>query len=346
MIKTGINKRPFLWEFLFQLILLALVFSFYSFDREETSIELYEVAFFLNYAVAACIINYLLLPRFLYQKKYVAFILSFLAVIALVIYVEEGILEKIFFPDTRGLGFPGVIYNLVGALPTISILTGFKFAWDALTKQREVEQLQSAVRESEMQFLKSQINPHFLFNNLNNLYSHALEESPKTPEIILELSGVLRYMLYECQEKYVPLSNELEQLRNFINLSRLQFEGRGEVIFHKDIPEGDFRIAPLILPVFVENAFKHSLSSQSQDIYIKIEVTLSPSGHLQFTCENTFSEQTNTDSLSKGIGLQNVQKRLGILYPDAHKLDIDIQKDIYSVSLQLDLKTANKTHNS
>ncbi|MGB0175995.1 MAG: sensor histidine kinase [Owenweeksia sp.] len=200
-----------------------------------------------------------------------------------------------------------------------------------------MEQLQSVVKESELQYLRSQINPHFLFNNLNNLYAYALEQSPKTPEIILELSGVLRYMLYECQERYVSLSKEVEQLRNFVNLSRMQFEDRGEIRLSVKETGEDYQIAPLILPVFVENACKHSLSSQSDNISISIELSLKDNGELQFVCENTFSPESNTDRLSRGIGLENVQKRLELLYPDAYHLNINTTGNVYRVELYLQL---------
>jgi LytS/YehU family sensor histidine kinase len=173
---------------------------------------------------------------------------------------------------------------------------------------------------------------------LNNLYAYALEQSPKTPEIILELSGLLRYMLYECQEKFVSLSKEVGQLENFINLSQLQLEERGEVKFTTSGQENDFKVAPLLLSVFVENAFKHSLSSVSEDILIDINLDISDEGKLDFLCKNTFSETTNNESLSKGIGLDNVKKRLEILYPKAHTLEISTTKDLYKVRLSLQLQ--------
>ncbi|MEO1450871.1 MAG: histidine kinase, partial [Bacteroidota bacterium] len=173
-------------EILFQIILHGLVFWFFSFDKKSPGIKEYQVAFFLNYATAAFFINYYLLPRFLYRKSYLAFIGSAVLVFAAVIFVEELVLEKIYFPDTRGKRFPGVVYTFLDTAPLIIIMGGFKAAWDALGKQREVEALQAVVDESELQFLKSQINPHFLFNNLNNLYAYAVEQSPKTPTIILE----------------------------------------------------------------------------------------------------------------------------------------------------------------
>jgi len=327
-------------EIVFQIVLHFLVLVFYSFDRNHPVIETYQIVFFLNYTAAAFVINYFVLPRFLYQKKYGQFFVSVIMILAVVIIVEEFVIEKIYFPDTRGKRFSNVFFTILDVLPVIAILSGFKFAWDALGKQREVDQLKNAVKESELQFLKSQINPHFLFNNLNNLYAYAIENSPKTPEIILELSGVLRYMLYECKEKYVPLTKEVAQLENFIKLSELQIEERGQVRFTSQNIEPDYQIAPLILTVFIENAFKHSTASQTDQISIDVEVDFSPEGMLEFTCKNSYQPQSNTDSLSQGIGLENVRKRLELLYPDTHQLHIDQQENVYKVHLVMKL---NKT---
>ena len=259
-------------EILFQIVLHALVFIFYAINKKHPYVEEFQIPFFLNYAFTAFVINYALLPRFFYKKKYLYFALYLVIMIAMALYVEEFVLEQIYFADTKGKKFLGVFFTLIDILPVTTILVGFKFAWDALIKQREVDELKIAIQESELQFLNSQINPHFLFNNLNNLYSYAIVNSPKTPSIILELSAVLRYMLYECKEKYVPLAKEVKQLENFINLNEMQIEERGEVVFSKKNIESGFQIAPLILMVFIENAFKHSTASQSEDI--KIEVSL------------------------------------------------------------------------
>ncbi len=336
MIKTP----SFLYkEIFFQIVLHSLVFIFYSFDKNNPQIANYHAAFFLSYALAAFIINYWLLPQFYYRKQYVLFFALFLLIIAAVILVEELVLEPIYFPGSkRAETFPGVFFSLVEILPVITILVGFKFAWDAIGKHREVDELRAAVQESELQFLKSQINPHFLFNNLNNLYSYAIENSPKTPAIILELSSVLRYMLYECKERFVPLAKEIEQLENFTRLSELQIEERGKVNFQAHhIPSG-YQIAPLILIVFIENAFKHSQASQSENIVIDIEIAVSDEGRLDFYCKNSYQSTTNTNKLSQGIGLENVRKRLQLIYPQAHQLDIRESEDQYEVHLFLQLK--------
>ncbi|NNG09482.1 MAG: histidine kinase [Arenibacter sp.] len=326
-------------EVSFQILLHIVLFLFFSFDRYKPQVEAFKLAAFVNYAFGALIINYILLPRFFYKKKYLQFFMSLLFIVACIIAIEELVLEKIYYPDTRGMHFQGVIYGLLDVMPVIIILVGFKFAWDASVKQREVDQLRNSVKESELQFLKSQINPHFLFNNLNNLYSYAIAESPKTPTIILELSSVLRYMLYDCKEDFVALSKELEHLRNFTQLNELQIEERGKVNFITgDIPSG-YRIAPLILCVFIENAFKHSTASQSKDIFIDIGIKVSSKGRLEFKCKNSFSALGNTEKLTKGLGLQNVRKRLQILYPDAHDLQITQSNGFYVVFLVLQLKT-------
>lgn len=325
-------------EVLFQLALHIVMFLFYSFDRNQPHIPEFKVLAFANYALGALVINYVLLPHFFYRKKYLLFFFYVAIMVVIIIAVEEQVLEQIYYPETRGRHFPGIVYSLLDVLPVITILAGFKFAWDASTKQREVEQLKSSVKESELQFLKSQINPHFLFNNLNNLYSYAISQSPKTPEIILGLSSVLRYMLYDCKEKYVPLPKELEHLKNFTSLQELQIENRGEVSFKTENNSSGFVIAPLILSVFLENAFKHSTASQSENIVITIDIKINGDGILNFKCSNSFLPNTNTQDLSNGIGLANVKKRLEILYPGAHDLSIKDSDGLYVVMLEMKLK--------
>ncbi|MBT8183750.1 MAG: histidine kinase, partial [Eudoraea sp.] len=164
-----------------------------------------------------------------------------------------------------------------------------------------------------------------------------IEQSPKTPSIILELSAVLRYMLYDCKENFVALSKEIEHLKNFTKLNELQIEERGKVSFRTKNVNLDYRIAPLILTVFIENAFKHSTASQSKDIIIDIDIKVSDTGLLEFECKNSFRSLGNIESLDKGIGLKNVRKRLQILYPDAHELAINEEKGLYTVVLRMQL---------
>lgn len=322
-------------ELIFQVLLHIVAFLFYAFDKRDPTIHDYEVGFFMNYALIALVINFYVFPSYYKDKNFAKLLLLVVLGIVAAVAVEEFVLEQLFFPDNRGQSTQ-LFYASLKAVPVITILSGFKFGWDAVHIRNEVNRLKDLARQSELQFLKTQINPHFLFNNLNNLYAYSLEGSEKTPEIILELSGLLRYMLYECKEEYVSLRKEVEQLKNFIDLNELQIEDRGRVIFNEKGINDQFKIAPLILIVFIENAFKHSVSSQSEDIFIEVNIDLQE-GVLKFNCKNSYSGNSNVDSLAKGIGLANVTKRLDLIYENQYTLNFNEQEEIYEVNLEINL---------
>jgi hypothetical protein len=322
-------------ELLFQLVIVTLVMILIVFDKHHPHIHWDEILFTSNYFLMALIVNYYLLPRFYYKRKYIEFVVGFILICGLTMVIEEFVLEQIFYPESRGSHF-GFWHSLLDVLPLILILVASKFVWDATVNQNKLEQLNRMIAESKLDYLKQQINPHFLFNNLNNLYSYAIENSPKTPDIILELSSILRYMLYDCKENAVSLEKELQNLSSFIKLSELQLEGKGRVEYKSEI-DNDFYIAPMILIVFVENAFKYSLASQSEGIEIKILIEMK-NGQLKFYCKNTYNEKVNLKNIEGGIGLQNVQARLDLLYPDAYKMETVKSETIYEVNLEINLK--------
>lgn len=331
-------QKHHIQEFLYQIVIHVVLFVFYAFDRHGESCSEQQFAFFMNYIVAAGFINYLLVPIYLYNKQYIKFGIGLVFTITWVILIEELYLEHVYFPGTRRAKvFNDVFHCLLDVLPIITILVGFKFAWDAHWNRKKIEQLSQLMQESELQFLKTQINPHFLFNNLNNIYAFAVEQSPKTPDIILELSSVLRYMLYESQDKEVVLAKDVKHLRDYTNLNTYQFDNRGVVKFNEEGHLGSVVIAPHLLVMFVENAFKHSSSSILNDVFIEIDIKLEDDGTFIFKCKNSFQEESNVQQLSEGIGLANVKKRLQLLYPNAHKLDIKTEENLYSVDLKIKL---------
>ena len=324
-------------ELVSQIILSVVLFLMFALDKHD-GIQFYDFFFFSFYVSVAIVINYVLLPKYFYTKKLWMFWVLILITLATVFVVEEYVLEPIFVGGDRGEYVSNIFFTLFSILPYLFMMVGFKLALDSWQKQQKLDELQTVIRDSELRFLKSQINPHFLFNNLNNLYSYAIENSSKTPSIILELSSVLRYMLYDCKEDFVPLHKEIEHLQNFTALNELQIEERGKIRFNKNITSNKFVIAPLILSVFIENAFKHSAASQSENINISIDVNVNSSGLLAFSCINSFSTMSNNDNLSHGIGLDNVKKRLEILYPNNHTLTISTINSVYDVSLTVQLK--------
>lgn len=324
------------WDIWIQ-IALAIAFFFGNAVSRDHEIHYNRIWLYVNYLLTAFVINYCFLPRYFYQRKYLQFAIGVLIIIIVSILIEEFWLEKMIFPNTkRAENFPGLMYNFLFLFPILMIFVGFKFAWDVQYKETRLQDLEQKVTESQLQFLNSQINPHFLFNNLNNLYSYALDNSPKTPKIILELSSILRYMLYDCREKYVPLSKEIQCLDDFIKLQSLQIEERGSIRFDVQGEYSHYRIAPLILIVFVENCFKHSTSSMTEhmsiDVQLKVEKEV-----LIMDCVNKYSETDNTNDLSNGIGLDNVKQRLSILYPDMHTLQMGGDGNNFKVHLEIKL---------
>lgn len=332
-------------EIFYQLTIVVVLFIFFSHNQEGTEqVSLSalfapsKLAFFANYMMGAMVINYMLLPILYYKKKPFLSVVSVILVLVLIVLIDEFFLEQIYFPDTRGAYFPGISYTVIETLPIILIFTVFKFAWDFQRKEREIDKLKSLAQESEIKFLKSQVNPHFLFNNLNNLYAKVLKNSPTTPNIILELSSVLRFMVYDSKENYITLSRELEHLKHYSSLYILQMENRGKVRFETEVESDQFVISPLLLVVFVENAFKHSTGTQSTNILILITVSVTDNGKLTFVCENSYSSQYQAEQSANGIGLENVKKRLELLYPNKHKLRMVNDGQTFKINLQMELK--------
>lgn len=329
-----VNRRT---ELLLQLGLFCILLLIKAFAKDsEPHLHLFEIVPNLLLFGVALLINYWLLPRFFYTKKYLPFGLGVLALLGLSELLTEIMLDGLFFVETPKGWFGEWIHEMQHNFPTILLFTGFKLAWDGQQRQTEIEKLKTAVTESELQFLKSQINPHFLFNNLNNLYAHALNNSPKTSNIILELSSLMRYMLYDCKEKFVPLEKEFNYLRNFVHLQQLQIENKAQIDLQIEGETANTYIAPLILITFIENSFKHSMSSQTKEIKIRIHLKVEDN-QLSLYCANTYSPNSNLDQLTQGIGLENVQSRLDLLYPNVHQLNINPQQNWYEVNLQMNL---------
>ncbi|MEZ4921346.1 MAG: histidine kinase, partial [Saprospiraceae bacterium] len=189
---------------------------------------------------------------------------------------------------------------------------------------------------AELMFLKSQTNPHFLFNALNNIYTLTVLKSDQAPDNLLKLSGMLRYMLYECKSERVPLEKELEYIKNFTDLYLLK-DSRGlNVKTQLDTSRPELPISPMLLIPFVENAFKHSKIEDIEHGWITIDLT-TKDDTLQFVVANSKPETAGSKDQQGGIGLQNVQRQLELLYPENHALEILDESDRYQVTLKIKL---------
>jgi len=217
--------------------------------------------------------------------------------------------------------------------------TLFKVTSDWLTHHNEKNELESQKLQSELKFLKSQINPHFFFNTLNNLYALTLKKSDLAPEIVLRLSEMMRYMLYESNEKRVSLEKEVNYVKNYLELEKLRQGNKFDIKFKLQGITTNKQIAPLMFIPFLENSFKHGLDNQIKSGFVNIELNLHENSvELDITNSKTPSIPTkHKGKKSGGIGLENVKRRLKLLYPQKHVLEIEDKPNTFKVFLNIQL---------
>ncbi len=221
---------------------------------------------------------------------------------------------------------------IVGTSTIVKIIS------DWVKHQRERTDLQTQTMQSELRFLKSQINPHFLFNTLNNLYALTLKKSDKAPEIVIKLSEMMRYMLYECNEKRVPLSKEVNYIQNYLDLEALRQGKEVEINFDVYGEVTNQTIAPLMFIPFLENSFKHGLNHHINQGYVDIRLDVDQQ-MVRLRIENSKPDSVPLPEhpRSGGIGLVNVRRRLNILYPEHYVLKIENEPNSYAVDLKIDM---------
>jgi two-component system LytT family sensor kinase len=287
--------------------------------------------FYLNFLV--------FIPRFLDKKKYGRYILILLVTVIAYGFFKYGV-AVLFKPYvlTRMKGEITSFASYFFSTFFTSIIMCFlgvvlRFSIDWFLNGRIQRDLENQRLSAELSFLKSQINPHFLFNSLNSIYSLAYQRSETTPEAILKLSEIMRYMLYESNDNKVDLEKEVHYLQNYIDLQKIRFGHKAFVEFEVSGEITKERIAPLLLISFIENAFKHGVANDPLSpikMLLRVE-----DGHLDFQLEN--KKHTNNRDASGGIGLSNVKRRLNLLYPNRYKLDIQDEVNSYACHLSLTL---------
>jgi two-component system, LytTR family, sensor histidine kinase AlgZ len=225
---------------------------------------------------------------------------------------------------------------MMGELYVMTFVTAIKITFDFLKEQKRVTDLEKSQLETELLFLKSQISPHFFFNTLNNIYSLSVEKSNKTPKIVLKLSELMRYMLYDTRTQKQSLENEILCIQNYLDLERIRNDDRLEVNMSVSGDIHDKEISPIILLTFIENAFKHGVNKNTGKVKIDIRFKVKED-FLYFTISNPTPEITaHTDNFNKssGIGIENVKKRLELGYnKDDYKLSFKNKNNIFVVKL-------------
>ncbi|WP_293297113.1 histidine kinase [Pedobacter sp. UBA4863] len=297
-------------------------------------------------------LTYLIIPKYLLKRKYVAFFIIlclFVVVIpAITRIIDIFLVEPHINAYLKSFGynnwekvqgskwqrFSNVVYYL-NAVKGANFIVWFGVAVKFF---KSWYQRHHAALQAELSLLKAQIHPHFLFNTLNNLYALTLNNSPKSPEIVMGLSEILRYMLYECNVESVSLKKDIEMLENFILLERMRYEERLDFNFTKEGDLEGHNIAPLLLLPLVENAFKHGAGEKVGQAWINMELEIK-NELLTFKINNSKPEKVATPLIGKNgnIGLENVKKRLELIYPEAHQFKIFDEEELFAIILKIDL---------
>ncbi|MDZ7936644.1 MAG: sensor histidine kinase [Emticicia sp.] len=311
--------------------------SEYQFEWNEFLKPLNVSSLFFRISISYMIIY--VFNRFFDSKQYTKLVFGFLGVCAIYItaryLVEEVLYFKFFgfhnyseesrrFPFYATDNIQNVIYYSFNAF-------FLKMIEDFFRTEKEKNALLTEKLNAEQAFLKSQLNPHFLFNTLNNIYSLTLTQSPKAPEAVLKLSELMRYMLYESNVEKINLETEVKYLKNFVELQKFRYSKQTYIDFQVAGDLHSQKVAPLLLIAFVENAFKHGeVSVAGKSLVISL---LLNQNNLNFTVKN-FKKDQNKDEVG-GVGLENVRRRLDLIYPNQYSLDIEDTKDTYFCELNL-----------
>jgi len=281
-----------------------------------------------------------LYTRFFQNKRYVLY--SLVGIVSWLLFLCGRTLFQLHYlrnePSFKGSTFGNIVLNnLTFVLIAFLFVTACKYFKDGYILQHVEEEKKQQQLLAEMNNLKSQIAPHFLFNTLNNLYGLAVDKSDKLPGLMLRLSDLLRHSLYETQKPLVMLDDEINVLKSYVELETLRLEEDLKLVFNNAVPTlTQHQIAPLVLIVFLENAFKHAKLVQAEPVEISINTTLQDNW-FRFTIKNNYNHQKA--SSANGLGLTNVQRRLDVLYPQGrHQLTITKDGTFHTVTLQLQLR--------
>lgn len=343
--------------FLKHVLFWVCIFLYFMFTSDITYYEAGYVQLFhstckvvISQIITAYVCLFVLVPRFLNKKKLVLFLVWLVILLTAMFVLYQALHMYLYQPkyyqyysdiakEYAKLTFWERITNLsvlsskaIKFLTPTALLLMVRF----YKNQQKYLKLNEQKKTAELTALKHQLNPHFLFNTLNNLYALALKKADETPEVIEKLSDILDYMLYRCNDTFVSLQKEIGLIENYLSLEKIRYGKRVQITFEKNIDQ-DVKIAPLLLLTFIENAFKHSVSQELKEAFITIKIKLE-GNHVIFNIENSKPNASVNNNTEHRIGLKNIKKQLELLYTNNYFLDIENTKDSYTVTLKLLVK--------
>ncbi|MEP7165837.1 MAG: histidine kinase [Ferruginibacter sp.] len=324
----------FFWMMLFGL------WYFFRYEDYSTEVKAFQVTLIkiIDLALMVYLTNYLLIPFLLYKKRYALFLIVFLLMIISSSVVKMNILGHLTNNPallTLSGNLKGRIYdNVIPHFFLVISGAAFKLMADHAKMQQRIIVMAKETAEAELNFLKSQINPHFLFNTLNSVYFLIDKNNPDARSALHKFSDMMRYQLYEMNGHSIPVEKEISYLQDYVDLQKLRKDENYSVEFFCSEEIKGFFIEPLLLIPFVENAFKHISHHKDKTNFINLSINRSGEGMI-FIAENSKDNNERTTEQHGGIGLNNVKRRLELLYPGKHSLEIKDMPGYFSIVLRL-----------
>lgn len=282
---------------------------------------------------------YFLIPKFLIKKKFILFVIGYAATIVAAFYYADMMKLNFTVYDPRaGINWKGG-KNALPFVHVSALAATVKLIRYAFLQENRAHQAKKQKSVAELELLKAQIHPHFLFNTLNNLFAHTLKKSATSSAIVLKLSDLLRFMVYESKDQYISLNDEVNLINNYIDLEQLRYGQELEISLSIQGELDGKLIIPLLLLPLIENAFKHGTSMQLDKKWINLDISVEGSV-MHFTLTNSRDAEMQSPAVKgkrKGVGIHNVERRLELLYPDKYQFKVRSQPDNFTVTLNLEL---------
>jgi len=283
---------------------------------------------------------YYLMPKYLFRGRVWTFSITaffnflFFGILLYLVYLKI-IYPSILCLDNTTFSLTKFIYKCVELIHIASLFICFKFFQHILLQKQKNASLQKAVDEAQLNYLKNQVQPHFLFNTLNNLYGMILSNDRESADTVLKLSDMMSYMLYETADDFVALEKEIAHIRNYLQIEEIRYKRKLDLEIGIAKVDARLKIAPMILIPFIENAFKHGPAKEEDRSLIKIWLKMEDN-IMNFEVVNTYNQTEFETSVKSGIGLDNVQKRLDFIYPNAYNLIINKGR-LFTINLTVNL---------
>ena len=313
----------FKWTFTFLVFIIIFRFAF-TFKK-----AIIMVTGVLLPNVFPIYINFYFFNKYFKQRKYKQYIISlFFNIIFVGLFIEHFVFSLIVTEGNSS--------GIMNAIISISVTMGFMYLKSGTHQKHRLQEVAAKQLQMELNLLKSQINPHFFFNTLNNLYALSLDKSDEVPDVILKLSDLMRYVLDSSKNKTVLLTQEIEFIKNYISLEELRFTKKNDIMFDIQGSIDSIKIAPMILIPFIENSFKHGANTSIEKFFLHIGL-LVDKNIINFSVENSVYKNKIKDESSSKLGQQNVKRRLELLYPEKYKLEFSNNINRYKINLRIEL---------